>query len=330
MDNKLSRLLRTKAQSPDDQEEVKLSFLWPDASFPLVIRPNYAGLILGEWMKGNQASFDRQIGQHGAILFRGFRIDTVDRFQDFMKGFEGVPQPYKQRSSPRIEVAKNIYHSTTYPADQRINMHSENSYAYHIARKIIFCCIRPAEEGGETPIADNRMVLNRLSDQLKEKFRTSGVLYRRNIDKNVGLPWQEVFQTKDRATAERECRAEGITYRWENEDRLVLSWVNKAICDHPDTGEPVWFNHSFFFNKYAMEDEVLESFRSENELPFNTFFGDGKEISRAEIAEIRSAYEQATVMFPWEQGDVLFLDNMIMSHGRNPYKGERQIVVSLL
>ncbi len=68
---------------------------------------------------------------------------------------------------------------------------------------------------------------------------------------------------------------------------------------------------------------------TEEELPFNTFFGDGEEIRRETIDEIGMAYENATVTFPWKKGDVLMLDNMLFSHGRRPFKGDRSVVVSM-
>ena len=35
------------------------------------------------------------------------------------------------------------------------------------------------------------------------------------------------------------------------------------------------------------------------------------------------------VVFPWNEGDILMLDNMQVAHGRNPFSGERKIIVSM-
>ena len=329
MQNRLQKLKNTRAENLMQGDAVNFSQLLPGAIFPLMIMPKFSGLVLAEWIKENAEWLSLKLKKHGAVLFRGFDVDTVQKFQHFITAFDEAPLQYTQRPSPRYEVAENVYHSTTYPADQIINMHSENSYAVNWPMKIIFCCIQPAEQMGETPIADNRLVLNYMSSELKDKFLQKQVKYVRNISPALGLGWQEVFQTTDRGKVEEDCKKSGMTFQWEEGDRLILSWNKKAIYDHPQTDEPIWFNHAFFFNKYALEDDMLSSFDSEDQLPFNTQFGDGSEISKEEIQEIRSAYQKASVVFPWEKGDVLYMDNMLMAHGRNAYKGSRQIVVSM-
>jgi len=64
-------------------------------------------------------------------------------------------------------------------------------------------------------------------------------------------------------------------------------------------------------------------------LPRNVYYGDGSPIEDSVMAEINAVYQQAQVSFPWQQGDVLMLDNMLAAHGRNSYKGARKIVVAM-
>jgi alpha-ketoglutarate-dependent taurine dioxygenase len=329
MPSPLSRLIGLQTANVAATPVTSLSFL-PDApAYPLVVKAGIAGLILPEWIKENRALVDEKLAVNGAILFRGFEVVSVERFQRFIAIFDSAPLAYTQRSSPRFEVAKNVYHSTTYPADQAIHMHSENSYAPTWSRRIAFCCIRPADEQGETPIADNRLVVRALDPEIRKKFLEKGVRYIRNMTRGVGLPWQEVFQTNSREEVEKECREQQMRYIWDGEDRLILSWENQAICRHPVTGEEIWFNHAFFFHKNALPEDARSGFTSDADLPFRTCYGDGSEIAPDEAENIRLAYEKATIRFPWERGDVLLLDNMLMAHGRSPYKGERQIIVSL-
>ena len=45
---------------------------------------------------------------------------------------------------------------------------------------------------------------------------------------------------------------------------------------------------------------------------------------------VLEAYRAEKVAYPWEQGDVLLLDNMSVAHARDPYKGERKVVVAMV
>ena len=272
--------------------------------------------------------------KYGGILFRGFGIDSIDTFNSMMQIYRESSVDYVFRSSPRHSLADRVYESTTYPADRQINMHSEQSYSYALIQKIVFCCLKKAEERGETPIVNNRKILSSLSEELRNKFYEKGVLYQRNLSPYIGMGWEEVFQTDSREEVIKNCEENNISYEFDDEeDSLILRWKKDAIINHPVSNEATWFNHCFFFNKYSMFEEMgidPEDGLPEESISYNTFFGDGSEITFEEYTEIRNAYHDQKVMFPWEEGDVLFLDNILTSHGRSPFKGERQIVVSMV
>lgn len=45
------------------------------------------------------------------------------------------------------------------------------------------------------------------------------------------------------------------------------------------------------------------------------------------MGEISKVYWSTAVSFPWRQGDILMLDNMLIAH--NLYAGARRIVVAM-
>ena len=57
--------------------------------------------------------------------------------------------------------------------------------------------------------------------------------------------------------------------------------------------------------------------------------GDGADIEPAALDELRAAYDAETVTIPWQEGDIMMLDNMLAAHGREPYTPPRQIVVGM-
>ena len=68
---------------------------------------------------------------------------------------------------------------------------------------------------------------------------------------------------------------------------------------------------------------------TEEDLPNNTYYGDGSPIEPSVLDEIRDAYLKETVVFPWLKGDLLMLDNMLVAHGRAPFTEPRKILVGM-
>ena len=44
---------------------------------------------------------------------------------------------------------------------------------------------------------------------------------------------------------------------------------------------------------------------------------------------IRRAYDECLLVRPWEQGDLVVVDNLKVSHGRKPYSGDRRVLVAM-
>ena len=311
---------------------VKVESLQPDRSLPLIIRPALKGVSLREWARNSRALVENYLLKHGAVLFRNFDLRSVDDFEQTAKEICGELLEYRERSSPRTHLGRNVYTSTDYPPEHSIFLHNENSYQQTWPMKIFFFCAQAAAQGGETPIADCRKVLQRLDPEVRERFREKGWMYIRNFDEGFGLPWSTVFQTTDKSVVEEHCRKVGIGVEWKRGNGLRTRAIRPAIARHPWTGEMVWFNHATFFHvtmlAAGMRDALLAEF-AEDELPTNTFYGDGSPIEVAVLDQLREAYRQETVAFPWQAGDLLVLDNMLTAHGRSAYTGARKILVGM-
>jgi alpha-ketoglutarate-dependent taurine dioxygenase len=327
----LRDLARRKAVgTPEDL--VRQALLAPGESLPLIIEPALPGVGLNGWLASHRDLVAAKLGEHGGILFRGFRIAGIDELQELIRTLSGELMEYTYRSTPRTRVRGEIYTSTEYPADEWIPMHNEMSYSRSWPSKIWFHCARAAASGGETPIADSRRVYRALAPALRRRFEEKGVMYVRNYGEGLDLAWTDVFQTGRREDVEAFCRGAGIDFEWKRDGRLRTVQVCQAAVDHPATGERVWFNQAHLFHVTSLKPEARElllAMLGEAGLPRNTYYGDGSPIEPSVLDEIQGVYRELSVLFPWQEGDVLLLDNVLTAHGRAPYSGPRQILVGM-
>ncbi|MCA1579637.1 MAG: TauD/TfdA family dioxygenase [Acidobacteria bacterium] len=302
------------------------------ASFPLVFSPGMDDVGVALWAAENREQIERELLRHGALLFRGFTIDGVEGFEQFARAVSSDLLNYRERSSPRSEVMSGVYTSTDYPANQSIRFHNEQSYTHSWPMKLYFYCVTPAAEGGATPIADGRKVLADLDAKLKQQFIDKRVMYLRNYGYGMGLDWQTAFQTTSKSEVETYCRRNSIACEWKDNGRLRTRQLFDTIVQHPKTNEDVWFEHAAFFHVTSLQPEVRDSLLAEfkpEDLPFNTYYGDGSEIEDSVLEEIRAAYSRCATRFAWRKDDVLLIDNMLTSHSREPFSGPRKIVVAM-
>ena len=311
-------------------ELVKTSYL-NEKQTPLVVQPARSDVDLVTWARDHCELIETELGRDGVLLFRGFDINSVLRFEEFVRATSKGALPYHERSSPRSKVSGNIYTSTDYPASETIFLHNEQSYNLQFPLKIYFFCLAPPAAGGQTPVADTRKIFAAIRPDIRDRFATQGYMYVRNFGSGFGLSWQEAFQSQSRSEVEAYCRRHQIECEWPGE-RLRTRQVRRAIATHPHTGEQAWFNHATFFHVSTLDPNIRERMLSElgeENLPNNTYYGDGSSIEPEVMDHLRQAYLDEKILFDWQQFDVMMVDNVLASHGREPFSGPRQIVAAL-
>lgn len=286
-----------------------------------------------EWFKNNSNHINETILKHGGILIRGFEWSSVSEFNKVAQIVCPELLDYVYRSTPRTRLGGKIYTATEYPAERTIPQHNENAYSRSWPRKIIFGSVLVADTGGETPITDSRSIYNKIPKKIREDFEEKKVMYVRNYRPNVDLSWQEVFQTDKKEEVELYCHHNNIQYEWNvGSAELRTKQICQSILLHPDTKEKVWFNQAHLFHVSGLPENdknyLIKEFGIEG-LPRNSFYGDGSEIDVNDLNTIRQIYENEQIVFPWKRGDIMILDNILMTHGRMPFTGERKVVVAM-
>ncbi|KAL5490930.1 hypothetical protein EMCRGX_G016133 [Ephydatia muelleri] len=335
---------------------------------PLVIRAtqgNDSAPFLKAWVKKNKKWIDEKLLQNGAILFRGFHVTEGAEFEDILKQYEPELSDEYRGVSPRklVPGTKYVFSASELPPYFPIPQHLEMSFLPSPPRKIFFCCLDPpTSPGGETCLCDFKKVHDQMDPKIRKEFEDKGVMHLRNYkgtktglltDPTMLKGWQDVFGTTSRQVVEEELRKSGAEFQWRDGDSLRIVDRGSAIEKHPVTGEKIWFNHSQVFHWSMIPSEyyriykrlgqmkyllfswmmwllkvILFTFLGPMRVGFHTCFGDGSEIPESYLEHIRDVMWKNMVFNRWELGDIVLIDNYWISHGRQPYSGNRKVVVS--
>ncbi len=319
-------LLELPATSP-----VKAGFLAPGDTYPLLLTPTAGRVDLAAWATENRAFLASSLLRSGAILFRGFDLSTPADFEHAAGAV--CPELFGEYGDlPREGVSGKVYGSTPYPANQSILFHNESSHLPRWPLKQFFGCMAASETGGETPLLDCREVARSLDRPIFDRFAEKGLLYVRNFCEDIDVSWQHFFKTEDKKAVEKICTDGGMLCEWVRGRTLRIKQRARAVARHPVTGDTVFFNQVQLHHPYCLDPATRKSLISlfkEEGLPRNVYYGDGAKIEDAVMAELDRLYWRTAKAYPWQTGDMIMLDNMLVAHARKPFTGTRKIVVAM-
>jgi len=319
--------------------------LYKDKSLPLVPEtPDIATATSAiEWAKENAQEIKAHTSKAGVTLVRGFDIKTPEEFRAVCHAIEPNLRSYTGGDSPRTCVTDRVYTSTEYDPSLEVYLHNELSYAGWSPRLVFFGCLLAAEDGGETQIADGRQIYEAIPSDIRERFESRGIAYLQHLwdaegEPGIGKSWQETFETSDRKKVEAYLKQSNMTWEW-TDFGIRTRAQHPAVVPHPVTGEKCWWNQADQWHRdYA---GVKTSFGISNDPRFDpatageetlgnhVTFGDGSEIDVTDLKKIRLAAQSVEVLFPWQNGDIMVIDNILAMHGRKPYKGPRRVLVAM-
>lgn len=336
-----------------------------DKKLPIVYEPASSAArepgYLPGWLASNRAEAERDLKIYGAVLLRGFGVSSPQDFEDAVLAFDKNLGTEYLGTSPRNAVTKYVHTASELPPAYPIMQHAEMSFLDHPPRRLFFFAKEAAAANGETPLTDLRAVYRDIDPDLFHKFRERGVLYVRRYD-GPGASrfslwktkrWDEMFSTRDKHEVQKAAVAQRFDLTWLRHNSLKITNRQEAFRRHPVAGTLAWHNHSQTFHVDAAAIEyghilrrqktlrslavyialqvltfVKKLARSAGEQDVNALFGDGTPIKRGEIRNVLNAFWKNLSAFSWQTGDILLIDNFSVSHGRLPYKGPREILVT--
>ncbi|MEU3413455.1 MULTISPECIES: TauD/TfdA family dioxygenase [unclassified Streptomyces] len=284
------------------------------------------------WAAEHREALRARVAEHGALLVRGLGLTDAEHVGAVFSRLAGEPMAETEAFAPRETVGPGLYSSTPWPANQPMCMHHELSYRLRVPGLVLFACLTPPATGGATAVADAEEVLDALPADLTRRFERDGWLLTRSYNEEIGASLAESFGTDDRAAIEDYCRANAIETTWLGDGSLRTRQRRAAVVRHPLTGRRCWFNQIAFLNEWTLAPEVREYLVDEygpEGLPFNTCHGDGSPIGEDVVECLNATYEAHTRREPWQAGDLLLVDNIRTAHSREPFTGERRVLVGM-
>ncbi|WP_128374532.1 TauD/TfdA family dioxygenase [Streptomyces cavernae] len=301
-------------------------------------RPGKPALLTAEsldppgWATTHRAALRSAVVEHGAVLVRGLGLADPDTTGAVLRLLADGLMTEQEAFAPRRTYADRIYSATAWPANQQMCMHHELSYRLEFPGLMLFACLTAPSRGGATAVADAEAVLRALPAEVAARFEREGWLLTRNYNDEIGASYADAFGTEDRAAVEAYCRANAIEFAWQPDGGLRTRQRRSAVVRHPLTGRRCWFNQIAFLNEWTLDPEIrdyLVDFYGPDGLPFNTRFGGGDPIGPEIVQLLNDVYERHTVREPWQPGDLLLVDNVRCAHAREPYEGDRDVLVAL-
>ncbi|XP_077244030.1 clavaminate synthase-like protein At3g21360 [Tasmannia lanceolata] len=294
---------------------------------PMVLQPakshqDYISSLLST-LRDNKEWFEKELVKHSAILLRGFNVQSAEEFNEVVETF-GWDDIRYVGPAPRTHIHKRIWTANEGPLSEFIYYHHEMVLIKECPTKVILWCDVPPPEGGETPFVPSFRVAERMLEEFPEAVKemeekglryTFTALSKNDTASMRGRGWEDAFLTSDRAEAEKRANALGMDMEWQpNGAAKTILGPRSLTRVFPGRKErKMWFN-----TIVGMHGKEFSS----------ATFADGSELPENAVKRCGEIIEEESIQFKWQKGDILFLDNLALLHGRRPSLPPRRVLVA--
>lgn len=295
--------------------------------------------------------------ERGAVLLRGFPIRSATDFSKTLAGLDLAAWDDDLFREKGRDVVSDKVFTTDNGATLRAHggLHTENCYSPERPRWIAFYCQEAPSRGGETLLCDSVEVCAQLSGRLRRKFKTAS----RECDYIVGeSDYQKAFGTTDPSEIRSRCARSGCSvYQTERGGAATTRVIfnHPYVVKVPETEREslllninVWSPYGptqvwrHFRDRHSRADwlAVHADYLSSSLLwtcfkhAYAHLHIGGRRVrelslTSAEQQELGSAIADQLIAFPWQDGDVLLIDNLQMFHCGLLWHGARTLRVMM-
>ncbi len=288
---------------------------------------------LEQFIASHKRGITRQVETIGAVLFRGFEIDSAEKLDEVVRAYNEPSFTYEKSLSNavRVNLTPRVFTANEAPPDVAIYLHHEMAQTPLYPSKLFFGCLHAPESGGATPLCRSDWLLDRLKKEEPElvtAFREKGVIYthtmpnERDLNSGQGRSWKDTLSVERKKHAEARLAELNYKWQWQEDDSLLVQTPRlEAVRD-------LGFGEESFFNQLIAAFRGWEDAR--NNPSKSVRHGDGSEIDVEALGRAIEIADELTFDLNWQTGDVALIDNFRVMHGRRPYSGKRRVVASLV
>lgn len=286
------------------------------------VRPLESGALIDASAVRDPQLLDRKVvvdsfRQYGAVViaglnltregFPGFTERFVDEFIEYRGGADNDRGSALKGSNTVLTVTGGNTDKYAVP------LHGEMFYTEPRPNTLFFACMRPADENGETTIADGIAIWKALPDDVRELFETKKLIYRRIY---TDTTWQNVYKTDKIEDVRTLCAETGVELIENDDASIETIHTCAAYYDHPAGRAFInsiltWAGREYILGK---DDSKLR-------------FEDGSELPKDMLWAINDICEKFTVNVPWAPGTIAIIDNFRVMHGRRAYEDCRRDII---
>ncbi len=256
--------------------------------------------------------------QHGVVLLRGLQLDQ-NKFESFTQMFCTDFYRISSRESLR-KSSGDGFTTVTFQENFFLFIHSDGDYApYPLTPDIGFLMSieAPHVPGGETIVVDGIEMLNTLTEELRERFKSEKITYE--------FLWEpERWQAQFNVSSKKELLAllnylenikfnlnDGMLHIFYTTSALTLLPNNTASFSNAILGHLPHINHPDYIDKPILT-------REKNQV----YWQDGEPLSEHIVNQLITLQDELKLKHRWETNDILIFDNLRFMHGREMTDGE--------
>lgn len=274
----------------------------------------------------------KEAHSNGAVLFRGFPVETITDFDLVVRAFALEPFSYASSFSNAVRIEKTdlVFTANEAPPEIEIFFHHEMAQTPVYPRWLFFYCDHAPESGGATPICRSDILFQQL--ELKcpnfiEKCTKLGLKYsnvmpeEKDFDSGMGRSWKDTLGVPGMAEAEEKLKLLGYTWEWQLNHALRVTTPTLPAVKCLSNGRISFFNQLI---------AVIRGWKDSRNDPSSAIqFGDGTPLKVESIQTAINLADALAFDIPWEAGDFALLDNTVVMHGRRPFTGKRAVLASM-